>query len=463
MKTKKIFIAAAIALLLPLSVCGQAVNASYFIDNSLQRTRLNPAFAPEHSVGYFGIVLGGTNVGVGSNLALEDFLYPKDGQLYTYLNKNVTLEEFTARLKSDPSFNFGLNEELLGFGFRLGPVYVTAGVDLRVDLDMNLPKDLLLLSKQGMATHDQTYDFSGLSIREGAFVESHLGLGIDLSDLVPGLNIGGRVKYLLAAEYAGMRINEGTLRMSDEQWLIKTDAEAVTGANGVTYEDGSIHFPYGPSNVNFCGGGFLFDVGAEWKLKLDLGPLAGLNFSFAMTDIGKCTIRERYTTVYKSAGEAEFSGIKGLQPDSDIETAIQDVIDDLKAIGNIEKTTEQKDVAFTFTPSIRAGLEVALFENHLSTGLLYSREYGFDELRVIENFKLGIFNAAVSYGLLNSHALGFYLGFTPFRKGVNIYFAEEGFPTRYTSPSADGLRLPLGKLNANVRFGINICFETRDR
>ena len=117
MKTKKTLFAALVAILIPLSLSGQAVNSSYFIDNSLQRVRLNPAFSPEASVGYFGALLGGVSVNIGSNMATEDFLFNKDGQLYTYLNKNVTVEEFAARFKTDPTFNFKMNEELLADRF----------------------------------------------------------------------------------------------------------------------------------------------------------------------------------------------------------------------------------------------------------------------------------------------------------------------------------------------------------
>lgn len=464
MKTKKTIFAALLAILLPLSASAQAVDASYFVDNSLQRMRLNPAFSPDASVGYFGLLLGGPSVNIGSNLATEDFLFAKDGQLYTYLNKNVTVDEFAARIKNDPTFNFKMNEELLGFGFRIGMLYITAGVGVRADVDMKLPKDLLILTKQGMATTDQTYDFSGLSFMEAAFLEGQIGASIDLSGLIPGLSIGGRAKYLVAADYVGLNIKEGTLRMSDEKWMIKTDAEAVTGVKGIEYKDGNINFPYGKTGVGPCGSGLLFDLGAEWKLNLELGALTGINVSFAMNDIGKCTITDRYTTIYKSAGEAEFAGLKGIKPGDDISTNLDNVIQDFKNIANVEKTDEQREIVFNYTPAIRAGLEVSMFDNQLSTGFLYSRDYGFDELRIIESVKLGgRLNAAVSYGVLNTHALGIYVGFTPRRKGINLYFAEEGIPMRYTMPDADGVRLPLGKLNTSIRFGMNICFETRDR
>ena len=462
MKKKTLF-AALVAILLPLSVCGQAINSSYFIDNSLQRVRLNPAFSPDASVGYFGLILG-TGVDFKSNLGIDDFLFNKDGQLYTYLNKNVTVEEFAERFKTDPNLNFNLNEQLLGLGFRIGMLYITAGLDVRADLDLNLPKDLLLLTKQGMATTDQVYDFSGFAVKEASFLEGHVGASIDLSGIIPGLSIGGRAKYLLAANYAGANMAEGTLRMSEDKWMIKTDAKAIVAMKGIAIDKNGISFPNGMSGIGFCGSGLLLDFGAEWKLNLELGALTGINASFSMRDIGKCTIKDRYTTVYKSGAEAEFDGLKGIKPGEDFSTNFDNVIQDFKAVLNVEKTDEHEAVEFNFTPTILAGLEVTMFDNHLSTGFLYSRVNGFDELQIIESAKLGRLNAAVSYSMLNSKRLGFYLGYTPRRKGFNIYLASDGLPTRYT-PKYDlvGLPLPLGKLNANVRFGVNLCFETRDR
>mgnify|MGYP003310224531 CR=1 FL=1 len=90
---RKFFAVAAMMLLMPLMMGAQTLKGSYFLDNSLNRNKLNPAFAPQS--GYFQIpVIGNTSVGLLSNLDLQTFMYPMNGQLYTFLNKNVTMEQF---------------------------------------------------------------------------------------------------------------------------------------------------------------------------------------------------------------------------------------------------------------------------------------------------------------------------------------------------------------------------------
>ena len=90
----KIFTLFAAAILSISAVSAQALTGTYFLDNSLMRTRLNPAFSPRSN--YFGIpVLSNTGVGVYGNLGAGSFLFPKDGQLYTFLNKNVTVKELS--------------------------------------------------------------------------------------------------------------------------------------------------------------------------------------------------------------------------------------------------------------------------------------------------------------------------------------------------------------------------------
>ena len=43
---RKIYIAIIMLLMLPMTMGAQALKGSYFLDNSITRTKLNPAFAP---------------------------------------------------------------------------------------------------------------------------------------------------------------------------------------------------------------------------------------------------------------------------------------------------------------------------------------------------------------------------------------------------------------------------------
>lgn len=103
-------------MLLPLMAGAQALKGSYFLDNSLLRNRMNPAFAPRAS--YFSIpVISNFGVGVYGNVGPADFLYPKNGELYTYLNQNVSVQEFSKNLPKRPVIDLDMDTDLLNFGF----------------------------------------------------------------------------------------------------------------------------------------------------------------------------------------------------------------------------------------------------------------------------------------------------------------------------------------------------------
>ena len=75
MKQNKIILVV-FMLLLPLLAGAQVLKGSYFLDNSINRHKMNPAFAPRAN--YFQLpIIGNTGVGVYSNLdvPLLNFYY----------------------------------------------------------------------------------------------------------------------------------------------------------------------------------------------------------------------------------------------------------------------------------------------------------------------------------------------------------------------------------------------------
>ena len=85
MKKPYILIAAAL-----LATGAAAQNPSaYFMEGSTFRSQFNPAFAPLR--GYVNIpVLGGVQVNMAGNIALDNILYPRDGKLVTLLDSSVS-------------------------------------------------------------------------------------------------------------------------------------------------------------------------------------------------------------------------------------------------------------------------------------------------------------------------------------------------------------------------------------
>ena len=111
MRKRYITILAAL-MLLPLMAGAQALKGSYFLDGSLQRNRLNPAFAPRAN--YFGLpVISNVGLGVYGNVGPADFLYPNNGELYTFLNQNVTMAEFTKNLPNRPLVDIEYDTDIL--------------------------------------------------------------------------------------------------------------------------------------------------------------------------------------------------------------------------------------------------------------------------------------------------------------------------------------------------------------
>ena len=91
---KKYHIIAAFLLLMPLMAGAQVLKGSYFLDNSVNRHRMNPAFAPRAN--YLQLPgLGNTSVGALSNLEIPTFLYPVDGQLATFLHPSVSVKDLS--------------------------------------------------------------------------------------------------------------------------------------------------------------------------------------------------------------------------------------------------------------------------------------------------------------------------------------------------------------------------------
>ena len=115
MKRKYIIILVA-ALLMPLMAGAQALKGSYFIDNSLNRNKMNPAFAPRSN--YFQMPgIGNLSVGAMSNLDVPTFLYPTSNGLVTFLNSQISVDQFEKRLPNHPHFDAEVSTNLINFGF----------------------------------------------------------------------------------------------------------------------------------------------------------------------------------------------------------------------------------------------------------------------------------------------------------------------------------------------------------
>ena len=272
---RKIYIAIIMLLMLPMTMGAQALKGSYFLDNSITRTKLNPAFAPRAN--YFSLpVISNFGIGLYGNIGPADFLYPIDGTLYTYLNQKVSSEEFAKNLAKRPGMDFEVDTDILGFGFYTSKdAFWSFDLGLKLDGTFGVPRDLFIFMKQGMPDPEQVYSLSGFDIYQTSSVYASLGHSRDLSRWVKGLRVGAKFKFYVPVNHIGMTLGDSQLSMTQDKWTVKTNASAVLATSflkmhpeAMTGESETELLDMNFANIGPAGYGFAFDLGAEYRLNV---------------------------------------------------------------------------------------------------------------------------------------------------------------------------------------------------
>lgn len=99
-----------------MSVSAQQIRTSYFMQSSTARTTMNPAYRPER--GYVSIpVLGAVGASYGTNgIAVDNFIYPKNGETVTFMDNSVNTESFLNGLKDENQVNMDFGTQVLSGG-----------------------------------------------------------------------------------------------------------------------------------------------------------------------------------------------------------------------------------------------------------------------------------------------------------------------------------------------------------
>ena len=111
---KKIYTLIAAAL---LATGAAAQNpTAYFMEGSTFRSQFNPAFAPLR--GYVNIpAIGGVNINVGGNIAVDNILFSRDGKLVTLLDSSVSAADALSGLKQNNLLGMDFRMNVIGFLF----------------------------------------------------------------------------------------------------------------------------------------------------------------------------------------------------------------------------------------------------------------------------------------------------------------------------------------------------------
>lgn len=461
---KRVFIYTVILMFLPIIMAGQALRGSYFFDGSVQRNEMNPAFIPRGN--YFSLpVLGMTGIGINSNLGIATFLYPKNGETYTYLNKNVTLDEFNNNLPKSPYMSMDFDMDILNFGFYTSEkAFWNVDLSIRGDFYSDLPRDLLLFPKKGMSLMEEKYSFGNFNIYTSEFAQLAVGHTRDLSDIVPGLKVGAKVKLYIGLNHINMKINNADIYMSHEEWRVKTDAVATVCTDLIDLEVGEeiTDMKFKMGNITPGGFGAGVDLGAEYTLDLDIPIIDELRFSFAAIDLGGIGYGAKSVSKYKSAGEAKYTGFEGLSlTNYNMEENLQKITDEFLSLANLKEDVGGLPYTAGVRSKFHLGVEAPILNNLMSFGLLYSAVTGYghteNEITLAYNLKPGKwFKLGVNYSAIRTGScIGWLIEFTP-KSGVDFFLGSD-----YTFLQVTPQFLPIKQFCADFRFGLSFMLGNK--
>ena len=484
MKTKNL-IMMLVALLMPLVAGAQALKTSYFLDNSLNRNKMNPAFAPRSN--YFQIpAVGNLSAGVMSNLEVPTFLYPMNGELVTFLNNQISIEQFEKSLPNHPHLDAEVSANILNFGFYTKrKSFWTFDIGIKAGLDTDLPADLFLFLKKGAGTSGESYNIANVNAYATASVQASLGYSRNIID---GLRIGAKVRVIAPVAYAAVNLENVRLTTGTDKWTLETEGYAHAALQGL-----EVNLPEGEmvpevgfnldqmlQNKVLAGMGYSADLGAEYVLDLPGKMFDGISFSAAVTDLGIVRYNKDVVHSYSTRGSVDWMGFQNVGVDDmdNFSESIDDFVANAEGLLNLTEE-ESSDLVRSTMPTVYLGAEVPFLWHRMSVGLLYSGRFSHSYYRNELTASLNItpakwFALGVSYSFLNaSQTVGGILELTP-KKGLNFFLGFDYLPIAYTSAPMiteeipqflkdwgfTGMPLPLS-MRLNMQLGFSLALGSK--
>ena len=468
---RKYLHAAIIMLMMPVLAGAQALKGSYFLDYSMNRHRMNPAFTPRAD--YFQLAgIGNIGAGAATNLDVPALFYPQNGKLLTFLHKDVSVDQFSKALPQYPHLDADVSATLLSFGFfTKQKSYWTFDLDMRVMADIDIPRDLFMFLKKGTGTSGESFNIGNVNAYASGSLQAALGYS---RDIVKGLRAGVKARFIAPVAYMGLNIENFRLTTGRDKWTITTEGYANAAMRGM-----DLSIPQGETMPAFgfdgermlsegvlAGWGYSFDFGVEYRYEME-GAFNGFAVSAAVTDLGQIFYAQDAVHSYSSKGSVDWMGFQNVAPDNaDFEEALDDLTSKAEGLLNFNEVKSEGALMRSSMPRVYAGIDVPFLWNKMSVGLLYSarfsHSYARHELTASYNLKpCKWFGLGVNWSFLNTiQTFGWILEFTP-KVGPAFYIGGDYFPMTFAkAPILGNTQIPLG-LRLNVNFGIAFTLGTK--
>ena len=450
------------ALSLMLASCAggamaQTLNSGYFMDGFTYRHETNPAYMDDS---YFSMpILGQFNVGFRGNIGLENFIFTHPDptskyELTTGFHPDISAGEFLGELTDNNKLMFTMKTSIFSMGFKGFGGFNTIGLNLRMNMGLNLPYGLFEFAKRGMYG-DTNYQLDDLSIRARGWAELALGHARPINE---NLTVGAKLKFLVGGADFEATLKDAYIDLKQNMWRIKANAEvnaSLKGAYFTTDADGEVD-GLEVESPGIGGFGLGLDLGATYKFTD--GPLEGLKLSAAVLELGFINWADNAKAV-NDGEEFVFEGFKDIAIDDNgngkkLEDQMDDLGDDLEKLYNVRTDGEVSSRKTMLAATLNFGAEYPLpMYDKLKFGLLSSTyidgPFTWTEGRLSANVNpTKWFGASVNYALSTfGSSFGMLLNFHP--KGFNLFVGTDCMLSDVNTQF-----IPLNS-NANVVMGVN--------
>lgn len=399
-------------------VVAQRNFSMYHLEGAPQRHLINPAFKSGANVNVSLPVLGMNSFGFShSGFTLNHLLYerPQDDSL------EVRPEIAVQKMAGLNHVNFDMQNEIMGFGFRIKENYFSFSIMNRLQFNMLYPKDLFkfVVEGNGRDLLGQRANFDGLGVNLNSYIEYAFGYNRRFFD---DFVIGGRVKFISGiANIHTKRSQLGIFTDAETFDLTLDGSMRLNSSNaGIFIEDEEAINTIDPIDyiARFANFGIGFDLGATYELD------EKLTLSASVLDLGFINWKSNTQNYETNDINYTFRGVElnGYFDQDEENDPFENLIDTL------ENVFEQYSNSERYTTSLYTrffiGGEYKLNEKVRATAMLYNE---ITNKRYRAGINVGV-NAKLGEWLSASAHYGYY-GRSWSNLGVGLHL--RGGPIQY--------------------------------
>ena len=446
------------AMLTTAIATGAAQNtySGYFIENYDYRFQMNPAMGNEKGfVSFPG--LGNLNIDMHGSLHLNEVIYSRNGKTMLFTNPQIGVDEAMKKFGDRNKLGTSEKIDILTVGFNAFGGYNALSLGVVANADVSVPGALFSLAKEGIS--NKTYDVENLFGNVNAYAQLALNHSRDIKQ-VPGLRVGGSLKFLIGAGSMDFRLKEAKLMLGEDKWKAITQAEVYASVGGFKYKydtsdaTGKEYVSGGEiDSYKLQGFGMALDLGATYKWR-------DFKFSAAVLDLGFMN--------WGKTQKASTDGVQEISTDAYIFNADEDApnsfskewhrfTDNLASLYQMTEVEEQSSYTRALAATLNFAGEYELpYYRNLHFGFLNSTringKYTWTQFRFSANVRpVKCLSADVNM-VVGTYGVGFGWLFNLHCPGFNLFL---GMDRTLGKLAKQGV--PLNS-NASVNFGINFPF-----